>query len=606
MDQMKCYQFQVQSTLTPSFHPNSSTWIDPTPYDQAYPVQWPSISQEKISMNQRFSTPDQNAYVNSFEPGWNKPHSLENPSQSHMLDGPDPNLYTWEQNQMNFPSQAQYEGQSKNLWPTPTPDSQVKLGAPYENLSLFYQDPQGEVQGPFLGRQLISWFDEGFFSIDLPVRLSDAPEGTPFQSLGEVMPHLTHRVQSTLVQDQSLSILDCKSWALSQTNSFNQAHDGGQPIYPQSTCSSPPQYSPLEDSLQQLSSLQQMVQANQKSIDRLQAHLDYLHKAEVWEESNLLARPHMENFNHLVPGDAQHLSPQVGPKISQSNHAQITVDLSWGESLEESYQEGISVANKGPIENLDEQLKQPKISSTMEMRYDEDEEVHEPINDHIPSIAFLEFDEILVQKRGEEEVNVEEELNITINHSSWVREELEMPSEIPSDWFVLNLMKDVDVLPILDLDNSNDTPDIFQFVDWSTLPALLEPSCVEEHTLLDLDQLFVLDTNHHERLQESEHFIHSDLKDLKMEVVDAKELDQKVRIEVLNTYKDLQNREEYFLIKDLMISPLCSNHGSSSDPPWCISSLHTYMKNFVLQWYNDYSKEDKIMWWLILNSTLWL
>ncbi|THU61682.1 hypothetical protein C4D60_Mb07t25890 [Musa balbisiana] len=59
-----------------------------------------------------------------------------------------------------------------------------------EELSLFYQDPQGDIQGPFLGVDIISWFEQGFFSTDLPVCLSDAPEGTPFQPLGEVMPHL--------------------------------------------------------------------------------------------------------------------------------------------------------------------------------------------------------------------------------------------------------------------------------------------------------------------------------------------------------------------------------------------------------------------------------
>ncbi|XP_024993902.1 uncharacterized protein LOC112527461 isoform X2 [Cynara cardunculus var. scolymus] len=62
-----------------------------------------------------------------------------------------------------------------------------------EDLSLFYRDPQGEVQGPFLGVDLISWFEQGFFGADLPVRVADAPEETPFQELGEVMPHLKGR-----------------------------------------------------------------------------------------------------------------------------------------------------------------------------------------------------------------------------------------------------------------------------------------------------------------------------------------------------------------------------------------------------------------------------
>ncbi|MCL7036606.1 hypothetical protein MKW94_005315 [Papaver nudicaule] len=59
-----------------------------------------------------------------------------------------------------------------------------------EEMSLYYRDPQGETQGPFLGADIISWYDQGFFGPDLLVCPSDAPEGTSFQELGEVMPHL--------------------------------------------------------------------------------------------------------------------------------------------------------------------------------------------------------------------------------------------------------------------------------------------------------------------------------------------------------------------------------------------------------------------------------
>ncbi|KAJ6799936.1 uncharacterized protein M6B38_204310 [Iris pallida] len=61
---------------------------------------------------------------------------------------------------------------------------------PPEELTLLYRDPQGDLQGPFLGVDIIQWFKQGFFGIDLPVCLSDAPEDTPFQPLGELMPHL--------------------------------------------------------------------------------------------------------------------------------------------------------------------------------------------------------------------------------------------------------------------------------------------------------------------------------------------------------------------------------------------------------------------------------
>ena len=78
-----------------------------------------------------------------------------------------------------------------------------------------------------------------------------------------------------------------------------------------------------------------MVQANQQSIDRLQGYLDCLHEAELWEEPEPLSSPPMKNFDNLVLDVDQH--SQVEPKISQPNHTQITVDLSWGESFEESY-----------------------------------------------------------------------------------------------------------------------------------------------------------------------------------------------------------------------------------------------------------------------------
>ncbi|KAL8535063.1 hypothetical protein ACS0TY_010908 [Phlomoides rotata] len=70
---------------------------------------------------------------------------------------------------------------------------QLDRGIPPEELSLYYQDPQGEIQGPFLGVDIISWFEQGFFGTDLPVRLEDAPDDLPFQELGDVMPHLKFR-----------------------------------------------------------------------------------------------------------------------------------------------------------------------------------------------------------------------------------------------------------------------------------------------------------------------------------------------------------------------------------------------------------------------------
>ncbi|KAJ4966449.1 hypothetical protein NE237_018298 [Protea cynaroides] len=59
-----------------------------------------------------------------------------------------------------------------------------------EELSLYYKDPRGEIQGPFSGSDLIGWFEAGYFSTDLQVRLASASPETPFSLLGDVMPHL--------------------------------------------------------------------------------------------------------------------------------------------------------------------------------------------------------------------------------------------------------------------------------------------------------------------------------------------------------------------------------------------------------------------------------
>ncbi|KAI3767196.1 hypothetical protein L2E82_17284 [Cichorium intybus] len=59
-----------------------------------------------------------------------------------------------------------------------------------EDLVLFYKDPQGSVQGPFTGIDIIGWFEAGYFGIDLQVRLANAPNDSPFSLLGDVMPHL--------------------------------------------------------------------------------------------------------------------------------------------------------------------------------------------------------------------------------------------------------------------------------------------------------------------------------------------------------------------------------------------------------------------------------
>ncbi|KAJ9159784.1 hypothetical protein P3X46_025258 [Hevea brasiliensis] len=66
-----------------------------------------------------------------------------------------------------------------------------KLSQPSpENLVLYYKDPQGEIQGPFSGSDIIGWFEAGYFGIDLQVQLANASKDSPFSLLGDVMPHL--------------------------------------------------------------------------------------------------------------------------------------------------------------------------------------------------------------------------------------------------------------------------------------------------------------------------------------------------------------------------------------------------------------------------------
>lgn len=81
-------------------------------------------------------------------------------------------------------------GSSEQMQSTNPRAKEVERDVPPEDLCLYYLDPQGVIQGPYLGVDIISWFEQGFFGTDLLVRLADTPEGTPFNELGEFMPHL--------------------------------------------------------------------------------------------------------------------------------------------------------------------------------------------------------------------------------------------------------------------------------------------------------------------------------------------------------------------------------------------------------------------------------
>ena len=120
----------------------------------------------------------------------------------------------WQMADSDFTKLAQFDGiefstsfdirsklpdDSNSLFVLPSPEqnqsrnteaSDLDRVIPPEELSLYYIDPQGVTQGPFVGVDILQWFEQGFFGTDLPVRFADAAEGTPFQELGKVLPYL--------------------------------------------------------------------------------------------------------------------------------------------------------------------------------------------------------------------------------------------------------------------------------------------------------------------------------------------------------------------------------------------------------------------------------
>ena len=64
-----------------------------------------------------------------------------------------------------------------------------------EDLQFHYIDPSGAIQGPFSGADIIQWFEGGYFGLELPVRLANAPNDVPFSALGDVMPHLRSKAK---------------------------------------------------------------------------------------------------------------------------------------------------------------------------------------------------------------------------------------------------------------------------------------------------------------------------------------------------------------------------------------------------------------------------
>ncbi|GKB21580.1 GYF-like protein [Tanacetum coccineum] len=116
----------------------------------------------------------------------NQPFDDLRPSSAFDIDAELPN----DSNSLFFkPSSEQYWTENMQSVKSSI-NKHLASSIPPEELSLFYRDPQGEIQGPFLGVDIISWFEQEFFGLELPVRVEGAPEGTSFEELGDVMPHL--------------------------------------------------------------------------------------------------------------------------------------------------------------------------------------------------------------------------------------------------------------------------------------------------------------------------------------------------------------------------------------------------------------------------------
>ena len=58
------------------------------------------------------------------------------------------------------------------------------------------QDPSGQQQGPFPREDVLLWLEQGYFTSALPLKLADAPPGTPFTTLGDMQP-LWQQAQAT-------------------------------------------------------------------------------------------------------------------------------------------------------------------------------------------------------------------------------------------------------------------------------------------------------------------------------------------------------------------------------------------------------------------------
>jgi hypothetical protein len=57
-------------------------------------------------------------------------------------------------------------------------------------LSILYLDSHGDIQDPFMMIDIMWWFHDGFYDVNLPMKLANSMENVSFVPLGDLMPHL--------------------------------------------------------------------------------------------------------------------------------------------------------------------------------------------------------------------------------------------------------------------------------------------------------------------------------------------------------------------------------------------------------------------------------
>jgi hypothetical protein len=119
-----------------------------------------------MAWNQLQKDPENPCESNFSDPSFSRDEAKSQTDEDPIIKRQPSAVLDWEQEVQKFPQ--------------PSP----------ENLVLYYKDPQGEIQGPFSGSDIIGWFEAGFFGIDLQVRLANASKDSPFLLLGDAMPHL--------------------------------------------------------------------------------------------------------------------------------------------------------------------------------------------------------------------------------------------------------------------------------------------------------------------------------------------------------------------------------------------------------------------------------